>query len=102
MSDTPELRPLQQAELDAKGVRELAADLEALAVVHEVRVKQRARAMSDEGQLELRSALAALEDGELTGVQILYTFDGRRWLDTLIATAAGTRLVRNPVPGAPG
>ena len=43
---------------------------------------------------DLRQAVAALQDGRLRGVQVRYEWQGRQWLDTLLRSQEGLRLVR--------
>lgn len=95
---TPPLPALHQAELDAAGIDELLSDIAALGEVLEVQWKQGPQQHADAVPPDLAHARAALASGKARGVQIRYAFDGRVWVDTLIATPSGAKLVRMVAP----
>lgn len=94
MSDA---RPrLQQGALDPATLDALFADLAQCTQIDEVQIKGAAdgRAVRLAG---LDAARAALATGA-RGVQIRYRWDGSAWLDTILRTPAGVRLVRTAIP----
>lgn len=94
-SDTePPLPTLYEAELDAAQVTELFTDLEHAAQIHEVRSKTGGTARSTRTDIDLAAVRAQLWSGPQQSVQIIYAHQGRTWIDTLMRTSAGVKLVR--------
>ncbi len=91
MDEAP-LPDMFQADLDDAGVDELFTDLAAHADVQHIRMRD--GPTPDGCATTLGEARAHLLSGEVSGVQIIYRFDGEGWLDTLMRTDAGIRLVR--------
>lgn len=91
-----------ESTMDAETLSALFSDLARHAEVLEVRLKGGARDRGTQGPHDLRLAEQRLESGDVRGVQIRYRHDGHLWMDTLMATDAGTRLVRVRVPARPG
>lgn len=87
---------LQQADLDPATLDALFADLAQCAQIDEVLVKGAAdgRAGRLAGLEQARAALAA----GARAVQIRYRWQGATWLDTLMRTPQGVRIVRTAVP----
>lgn len=85
------LPPLHRADLDPATLAALFADLGALATIDAVRVKGAAAACT------LAEAQDALTAGA-AGVQIRYRWGGSAWLDTILRTPTGLRIVRMPIP----
>lgn len=82
--------PLLEAVLGPEDRADYFRDLSALAAIEEVRMAD------DRGErlCLLDEAFEALEAGRLERARIRYTYDGRRWFDTLLVGAEGARLVR--------
>ncbi|MDD9947693.1 MAG: hypothetical protein OXU20_42020 [Myxococcales bacterium] len=89
-----DLPPVQQALLVDATLDELVADLEALADIREVTLKQAASEHSDRDQVPLKEAIGLLRSGGVRGVQVHYAHEGRLWTDTLMVAPGGIRLVR--------
>ncbi len=90
----PPLPTLFEAQLDERQVAELFADLEHAAQIHEVRVKSGGTARSSAMAINLAALSAQLWSSEHQSVQIIYTHQGRNWIDTLLRGASGVKLVR--------
>jgi hypothetical protein len=94
ISFEPELRlpDLQDAVLGVSQMRVYLEELDSLGCPVKVRVKsafqQRPRTLS------LGDIGRALERGEIHSAQLRYRFEGTAWVDTLMRTARGIRLVR--------
>jgi hypothetical protein len=69
-------------------------DIRATQVV--VRVKREADSPTHEA-ITLRELAPLLLRQKVFGAQIQYSFESGRWLDTLVVTSAGFRLVRVPI-----
>ncbi|HEY6556577.1 MAG TPA: hypothetical protein VI072_04860 [Polyangiaceae bacterium] len=90
-----ELADVQDAVLDAATLDQLFFDLSQLAELLEVRLKGGASDYA-EAAPGLESARAALD--AKAAVQIRYRYAGAEWIDTLMPTGAGVRLVRMKPP----
>lgn len=108
--DEIELPQLQQTVLDELTLDQLLFDIAGIGEQIEVSFKggplQHATPSPDPGQ-GLLQARAALMEGTVLGVQIRYSYQGLRWLDTLLRASGGVRLVRMQVeprsePVSPG
>lgn len=92
MSET--LPELSQGYLDAAALERLFAELASAASVREVRIKGGATRMAERGLVPLSEALERLRAGELRGVQVLYSFEGSSWCDTILAQEGAWRVCR--------
>ncbi len=96
----PPLPDVFRGELDPAGLGRLFSDLAGFATLDEVRVKGPPGRRCMEDTPTLGDALARLLSGDVRGVQVRYTFEGRGWCDTVLVLSAGryalTRL-RAPV-----
>lgn len=92
------MSPLTTADLDPATLAALFADLEELTEIDEVLIK--GAASSHAGVAGLAQARLALDNGA-RAIQIRYRWAGKAWLDTLIRTPNGVRLVRSPVVSTP-
>lgn len=90
----PPLPTLYEAQLDAAQVKDLFTDLEHGAQIHEVRTKHGGTTRSKLGAADLPSLSAQLWGSERQSLQIIYTHKGRTWIDTLMRTTEGVKLVR--------
>jgi hypothetical protein len=95
VSDDLVLAELQDAVVDDDTLRRLFGDLAALAEILDLRIKGGATDHAT-GGTSLETARAALASG--AAVQIVYRYQGARWIDTLIPGARGTRIVRSRAP----
>lgn len=93
---------LHQGVLDAAGIDQLLGDIAALGEVLEIQVKQGAQQRADTAPIGLAEARRMLAEGAASALQIRYAFDGEIWVDTLIGTANGARVVRMALPKPPG
>lgn len=89
-----ELPELLDQVIDEATLLTLVGDIEALTRVQEVLVKGAPADRAQTGALTPRQAVELLRTGQVRGVQIRYHHDGVDWLDTLMRTPAGTRVVR--------
>jgi hypothetical protein len=91
----PPLPELHEGDLDREGVLALVRDLEALTTIREVVLKRGAGVRVDGvAETPLSEAAAMLLGGRVRGVQVRYAWEGAEWLDTLLATPGGVKLVR--------
>jgi hypothetical protein len=98
VSDDIALPDLQDALLDPGTLAQLFFDLSQLAEVLEIRVKGAPTALATEELTTLEAARTALASGAAMAVQLRYRFEGRLWLDTLMRTPSGVRIVRMASP----
>ncbi len=93
----PPLADLQEAILDDDQLRDLLSDISTYGKVLGLSVKS-----SPRGRPETISRLPELYlklvQRRVFGAQVRYEFDGSTWLDTLLATPTGVRLVRVELP----
>lgn len=92
-----ELLPLNEALLDDDELVQLLSDIELAADLVQVRLKGAAAAHSV-GAPTLADATAGLVGGSVAAVQLCYEYRGQQWIDTLMRTPRGVRLIRAPVP----
>lgn len=89
-----ELPELLDQIIDEPTLQALVADIEGLTQVSEVLVKGAAQARASGGPLSAGQAVEMLRAGLIRGVQIRYRHEGVEWMDTLMQTPQGTRVVR--------
>lgn len=97
----PPLPELQQQDLDEATVRALFRDVAALGEGVEVLVKGAPVARAEALALAPEAALEGLLAGRWRAVQLRYGHEGQVWLDTVLRTPQGFRVVRMlqaPVP----
>lgn len=92
------LPELTEAWLDAAGLEQLFSELSRDATVREVRVKGAAQRMAERGVVSLDAALARLRAGDVHGVQILYSFAGATFCDTVMPREGAWRVCRMQIP----
>lgn len=90
------LPDLQDAVLPAGVLASLLNDIDQCSELLEVRVKARAYAHSSASAVHLDDVPSHLQAGH--AVQLRYRHNGSQWLDTLIPSDGGVRLVRIQVP----
>lgn len=100
MQTEAELAPVYEGELDGATFEDYLADLEELADVHRVLVKESAEAHAEGAPLSLDQARMLLLTGAVRGVQIRYRHAASEWIDTLVRGAESIRLLRVEAPGA--
>lgn len=93
------MSPLTTADLDPATLAALFADLADLTEIDEVLIK--GATSSHAGTAGLAEARLALDSGAARAIQIRYRWAGQAWLDTLMRTPGGVRLVRSPVVSTP-
>jgi len=91
------LADIKEAVLDDAELRTLFADIATYGKVLEVRMKASPRATPDPVR-RLPELYLKLVERRVYGAQIRYEFEKACWLDTLITTPAGCRLVRVRLP----
>lgn len=91
------LAQIKEAILDDAELRALFADIATYGRVEEVTMKAAPRARSEVVR-RLPELYLKLVERRLYGAQIRYEFDGGYWLDTLVTTPNGCRLVRVRLP----
>lgn len=93
---------LTSGELDAAQLQAWASELLTLAEELEVRLKGPGLQRAANTAFALAEALEALTSGEAAAMQVRYSYDDRRWADTLTPLANGrTRVLRAALPDQP-
>jgi hypothetical protein len=93
-----DLAPIYEGELDGALFEDYLADLEELADVERVLVKDGPESHADGAPLDLDQARMLLLTGAVRGVQIRYRHQRVAWIDTLVRTGASIRLLRVEAP----
>jgi hypothetical protein len=88
-----ELADLHQGVLDLPTLRQLFDDLDLCTEIVEVRTKGGAIDHAD-GVIPFPDARRAFEGRSVRGLQVRYLWEGEGWIDTLLWTPEGPRLVR--------
>lgn len=101
MDERLTLPPLQDERIDEATARSLARDVQLLGEQVEVRAKGEERGRARAAPWTPAQAVEALLGGELRGVQLLYRHEGVDWMDTLLRSPSGLRIVRMRAPGGP-
>jgi hypothetical protein len=91
------LSEIKEAILDDAQLRTLFADIATYGKVQEVTMKASPRSRP-ENVRRLPELYLKLVERRLYGAQIRYEFESAAWLDTLVTTPAGCRLVRVRLP----
>jgi|GEM_PF-2377018 len=91
------LTEIKEAMLDDAELRKLFADIATYSRVEEVTMKASPRARSEVVR-RLPELYLKLIERRVYGAQIRYEFDSACWLDTLVTTPSGCRLVRVRLP----
>ncbi len=89
-----ELPTVHDAIVDRDTVEQLFFDIANAAELREVLIKTHATRMADRGETSLDSARTAIVQGAAAAVQIRYRHAAIEWLDTILKTSAGYRIVR--------
>lgn len=90
---------LTQADLDSETLQQLLQDLGQLTEILEVSVKGGGTQRAQTSHRDLAELAVKLEAGELRGVQVRYLWQGQHWLDTLMRTPTGVRIIRTAFQG---
>ena len=96
--ESPPLPDLHQGELSGEDLARLFHDLEHHAEIVSVRGKPSALEHSTPPPLSLAEGLHALSNRTTTGLQIRYRWGGANWVDTILVTPVGWRVVRMQTP----
>lgn len=99
MTEEPQVE-LYQADLDDATYGALLDDLAALSRPLVVSVKRAAQGyVEEDAGLTLARARELLEAGAVRALQVRYEHEGGIWIDTVLRTPLGARLVRVRAPG---
>jgi hypothetical protein len=93
-ADGPPVPLMVEGLIDPATLRQLFADLVAVATLLAVREKGDSRSYAGEAELSPPVALERLLSGATRAVQLRYRFDGHEWTDTVLATPPGFRVLR--------
>jgi len=85
---------LQTVTLDDAKLEQLLFDVAHAATSVEVRLKSGPTALTWGASPSIAEARATLQRGEASAMQLRYAFQGKTWVDTLMQTPEGIRLVR--------
>lgn len=97
MSEPLAMPELHEGTMDALRLAVYEAELAESAQVESVQLKGGSEVRARDGGGgggDLAEAFAALQQGQVRGIQVRYRFEGEPWWDTVIALGAGFRLVR--------
>lgn len=97
--DPHPLPSVHTALLDPETLAALFTDLSLAAHVLDVRIKSHVTGYASPEAWTLSAARAALEAGQVSGLQVRYVIGADVWRDTLMSTPDGVRLVRIKEPG---
>jgi hypothetical protein len=97
LAEVRELADVREAMLDDEQLRALLSDIATYGEVRELTVKSAPRSRPDPVS-RLPELYLKLVQRRVFGAQIRYLLEGQVWLDTLIATPEGLRLVRVELP----
>lgn len=92
--DNGRMPRVEEAVIDDATLGALVDDLAACATIEEVRIKGGAMERAQGDGTEIRTALDALRSGRARAAQFVYTHKGQRWIDTVLRSEAGWRVVR--------
>ena len=93
------LAELTTGDLDAGRLQTWAAEILELASDLEVRLKGAGAQRAGSATVTLAEGLQALASGAAASMQVRYTFDDRRWADTLLPLpGGGVRVLRAALP----
>jgi len=93
LSEGP-LPDVHEGLLDARGLSDYVLDLETHAEGLTVMLKSRSKEFAGQKGVALRDLPELLGSGAAPRAQLRYRFEGEAWLDTLMPTAGGFRIVR--------
>lgn len=96
-----ELPELREGDLDEAGLRALFRDLAAATQIDDVRCKRGPEERAETSRISADDALVRLLEARVRGVQIRYRYKDEAWVDTILATTRGYRIVRLAAPMAP-
>jgi hypothetical protein len=91
-----DLSELCEGYLTPELLDDLVTDLTQLTSIEAVMVRGGEFTMAEQTQMDLPTAVEHMKANKLRGIQIRYTWDGVAWLDTLLKSAQGVKLVRMP------
>ena len=92
------LPELCQGELTPELLGALVVDLTTLTQIESVLLKGGEFTMAERSQMKLAEAVDLLRSKKVRGVQVHYSWDGVAWLDTLLHSETGIKVVRMPAP----
>jgi len=94
----PPLPEVFAGDLDGPLFEDYFADLEELADIHAVMLKDGPEDRAEAAHVSLDQARMLLVVGSVRGVQIRYLHEGIEWIDTLVRQPQSVRLVRMEAP----
>lgn len=97
--DPPELPTLTQSVLDEATLQSLISDLLQCTQILELTTKGGEQLRAQKEKSQLPELVAGLKAGAFRGLQIRYLWEEKEWIDTLLATPEGLRLIRIEQPG---
>lgn len=98
MNDGIELPELLESTLEPAAVLDMARQIDAHAKILEVLRKGAPQTHTPTGDGNLWDAVNELLNCQCRGIQVRYEFDGETWVDTLMRTPNGIRVIRMRQP----
>lgn len=86
--------------VDTATLEQLVRDLMALTTIYEIQLKGAATSHAERSEVGLPEAVELLVKGQGRGLQVRYLWEGTGWIDTLLRTPKGIRIVRTKEPVA--
>lgn len=88
------LPELSEGWLDPESLGQLVLDIEGLTQVLEVIVKGAPERFASDQRVALRQAFAMISTRTIQGMQVRYRWEGETYMDTLLWTPQGLKVVR--------
>jgi hypothetical protein len=89
---------LVEGVVDAATLHDLVRDLQTLTTIDEIQLKGGAQSHGERANIDLSEAVTLLIANKLRGLQIRYRWEGVGWIDTLLCTPEGIRIIRTKAP----
>lgn len=89
---------LVEGVVDAATLSDLVRDLQTLTVIEEIQLKGGAQSHAERVKIGLAEAADLLLADKLRGLQIRYRWEQTGWIDTLLRTPDGIRIIRTKAP----
>ena len=92
------LPELVEGTVDATLLEQLVRDLTSLTTIQEIHLKGGAASHAERSHVGLPEAVDLLVGGQLRGLQVRYLWQNVGWIDTLLRTPGGIKIVRTKEP----
>jgi hypothetical protein len=90
----PTLPTLQKGQVDSALFARYIDELQRHAAIQQVQIKSGARSQCQAGPVDLSTAGEAMQAGTARGMQVVYRYEDRSWIDTVLAEHGVFRIIR--------